>query len=908
MENIDPSIVDAWIQGIDDDVERISSSPKPGSLWYIVSMNWLNEWRSKYGLKTGDMELDDNLASSDADTAMDIDSKIIKSNDLNLDQNSSEPNNEENPIPGVLPNDLSAPEEEKPLNDTLTQSQTSQIIDDIGPVNNEDILDINPNHEPNCIIKKGFRLGHEYEIIPPKAWNYFKTKYGAIHEIPRYSILLSKFETKVEISLKPIRVILLLNNNISPEVIIFHVSIKKTLKELEEIIKNAFQKKISSLDETKKIILWKCNQGINEHNINNKINFIKKVLPGVLLKGDDEVQNLEIADEDLVIAEIVDFSQQSFYKSSSKLTLESTLSDKSRKGLTGLQNLGNTCFMNSGLQCLSNTHDLTKFILSNEYKSKINSKNRIGSGGRIIAAYAELIKEMWNGTSSSVSPWNLKKALGSFASQFIGYSQQDSQEMLSFLIDGIHEDLNQAPKSKPTDIDENGLSEKEIADKYWEKHLERNQSIIVDLMHGQYRSEVTCLECKSNSVAFDPFLMLNLPVPSKERTLKEISVVSGNTLTQVKLEVPCQAKIKDILKLIPGDLKSESFIVGETDGLSKEVKRVISKGEAIESKKDYIIFNHPPLEDDTALALCNFSTKTHRDHYYGSGTSLGLTKLFQIKKSNLEDLHLYIYKTLIETIEKKELSNEELLNRFNSAFPSDKKEDILYSLNAYNPGRYPCMVCSKEACYGCKVPYSKDSLESLQARCNSPILFFNIVFSGDKNKFITQSPFINYEKNFVQEELNKRNNEKNGLDIYDCLKSFEEVEELDDHNTIYCRKCKKHVKGTKKMDIYKLPKYLIIHLKRFKRSGYSSQKNTAQINFPINDFTVQACNGERVSYDLYAVSNHYGSMGGGHYTAYAKSINEIWYDFNDSSASALRDKSSITSAAAYVLFYKRSLL
>jgi ubiquitin carboxyl-terminal hydrolase 4/11/15 len=98
--------------------------------------------------------------------------------------------------------------------------------------------------------------------------------------------------------------------------------------------------------------------------------------------------------------------------------------------------------MNSMLQCISNTQELTDYFLNDQYVADINRDNPLGMGGKLATAYAKLLKDMWSGKFTVVVPAEFKRTIGEYAPQFAGYQQQDSQELMSFLLDGLHEDLN----------------------------------------------------------------------------------------------------------------------------------------------------------------------------------------------------------------------------------------------------------------------------------------------------------------------------------------------------------------------------------------------------------------------------------------------------------------------------------
>mmetsp|Transcript_53232 Transcript_53232/g.150030 ORF Transcript_53232/g.150030 Transcript_53232/m.150030 type:complete len:498 (-) Transcript_53232:109-1602(-) len=237
-------------------------------------------------------------------------------------------------------------------------------------------------------------------------------------------------------------------------------------------------------------------------------------------------------------------------------------------GKVGLANLGNTCFMNTGLQCLCHIEPCAMYFLSGKYKEELNTRNPLGSGGQLAKEFAELQRQLWQKEVHVWNPKPLHKKLCAFCPHlFEDFAQQDVQEFLSYMMDGLHEDLNLAkgpPQQEPPDEEVQQL-ERERGEEYvaalaWMRYLQQNKSFLLDLFQGQLRSLLSCQVCGYVSKKFDPFLWLSLPVTKGMRTVADAMVaylaqerMQGDDMwlcPKCDKRVPAVKKI-DIMKLPP---------------------------------------------------------------------------------------------------------------------------------------------------------------------------------------------------------------------------------------------------------------------------------------------------------------------------------------------------------------------
>ncbi|XP_068154273.1 ubiquitin carboxyl-terminal hydrolase 8 isoform X3 [Drosophila tropicalis] len=175
------------------------------------------------------------------------------------------------------------------------------------------------------------------------------------------------------------------------------------------------------------------------------------------------------------------------------------------RGLTGLKNLGNTCYMNSILQCLSHTPQLTEYCITDKYKNYISRSNK--TNGQVIEEVAALIKELWNGQYKCVASRDLRYVVGQYQKIFRGVDQQDSHEFLTILMDWLHSDLQTLNVKQMRETFT-------ASEKAWLEFTKAKESLILHLFYGQMKSTVKCVTCNRESATYECFSNLSLELPA----------------------------------------------------------------------------------------------------------------------------------------------------------------------------------------------------------------------------------------------------------------------------------------------------------------------------------------------------------------------------------------------------------
>lgn len=622
-------------------------------------------------------------------------------------------------------------------------------------------------------------------------------------------------------------------------------------------------------------------------------------------------------------------------------------------GLCGLSNLGNTCFMNSALQCMSNTPPITRYFLEDRYWDELNTENPLGMKGEIAKAYGELIKLMWSGKHSCTAPRNFKMQVGRFAPQFSGYQQQDSQELMAFLLDGLHEDLNRIKKKPYVELrDADGRPDQVVAQEAWLNYRKRNDSIIVDIFHGLLKSTLVCPECDKISVTFDPFCYLTLPLPIKKERQIEVFFVSMDpekVTMQYKVTVPKAGTVRDLCSALGKltNVSANNMIV--TDVYNHKFHKIFQPGESLSSimDRDCIFVYDVPVGsfDDPEIVILPVYLRQKRlwpgcSNDGRAGYCLfGHPLIIAVPRENCtyEILYRAVLKQMTRYVTepspeeqwwaKKDdavngeglMSNWDMDNENESHLDDDNKEDEDVDEDADvhdscdgqdvdgNRNHYLFSMHFVNSSGSADIEKVKDNWQNIKFSYR-PYLAIDW-HSRAKELFYKEKLAEILEQHESVSTYGRANQKRQVIQLKECLELFTATERLSAEDSWYCPACKKHQQATKKFDLWSLPQVLVLCFKRFSYSRYVRDKIDTLVEFPtkglsMSPYIISQDSGLAI-YDLIAVSNHYGGMGGGHYTAYAKNKDDNrWYYFDDSSVSPAKEE-VVVSKAAYVLFYIR---
>ncbi|RHY87942.1 hypothetical protein DYB35_009117 [Aphanomyces astaci] len=633
-------------------------------------------------------------------------------------------------------------------------------------------------------------------------------------------------------------------------------------------------------------------------------------------------------------------------------------------GSLGLINLGNTCYMNSALQCIVNTPLFVDYFLSGMYMDDINRTSTLGMQGKLAEVYGKLLEDLWSTKFKHVSPREFKKTIGKFNEAFRGNDQQDAQELIAFLLSGLSEDLNRI-HDKPyiSQPDSDGRYDSDLADEWWRNHLKREVSIVVALFTGQYKSLLTCSACGFKSARFEPFTFLQVPLPEPTHNNVTIPVVFADSRMmpqKLSLRLSIDATIVELKKQLVdvcvadfglplhsvADIKICEYAGAHIVGFKAD-NRKLGQIRSIDRLMAFQLEPLAPRVVDVARfrrpSLIPYESPGDDDYMEEEDVEVVATDELVTSRGRAPmSLHPHM---LVEVQIKGEWVAGTVLTTTTSDTCAvqlrhgDVEENVSQTRVRPRPARLLyCPVISRKLGYSPvyfknpfrPLPFGTPDLVRICPEMTTGAALYAMVWDrvhrffkqrhsttsnssrrGPPRQHSISGPVQHIDELFCHQDLPfllRRVESKgslvqfpiHGLNLASCVAPFEEFPSK---------------YPDKKAAAAEVPPeaspvdHPIKDMSPAPPSTASfSSPPSANINRARRGYTNTNLEQSRcleTHYDLYGVVNHQGALGGGHYTAYAKnSMDGNWYCYDDERV-RLIEESKVVTASAYLCFYVR---
>ncbi|XP_063067032.1 ubiquitin carboxyl-terminal hydrolase 20 isoform X2 [Engraulis encrasicolus] len=597
------------------------------------------------------------------------------------------------------------------------------------------------------------------------------------------------------------------------------------------------------------------------------------------------------------------------------------------RGLTGMKNIGNSCYMNAALQALSNCPPLTQFFL------ECSGLVRTDKKPALCKSYQKLISELWHKKRPSyVVPTSLSHGIKLVNPMFRGYAQQDTQEFLRCLMDQLHEELKEPLSDSGAAIMSGGDCSLETADAATGPRGGGGGD------GDRSPSEDDFLSCDSGSSS------------GEGGDCRGGGGVGGGATGEAELLIQDECVVGARAAAAAAAMAAAAAATSSATQTGSSVAGAISEKERLKERRvsgsplrgasqdmdeDADVDTAAPPDGDRGEDRESEEAVTPSDNTQNQTPANNNTT----EPDNEASCHHPPSRPCspvppVQELHPKLSSSPPRSSPLRSAGPtySFKKAQVIMGPRKKKQSRYRSVISdifdgsilSLVQCLTCdRVSTTVETFQDLSlpipgkedlAKLHSSIHQNAPAKTGVCTDSYAAQGWISYIMDSIRKfVVSCIPNWFWGpmVTLEDCLAAFFAADELKGDNMYSCERCKKLRNGIKYCKVLRLPEILCIHLKRFRHEVMYSFKINSHVAFPLEGldlrpFLAKESPSQITTYDLLSVICHHGTAGSGHYIAYCQNvINGKWYEFDDQYVTEVHE-TVVQNAEAYVLFYRKS--